>query len=81
MGDSITIICFYIQSTETKRSFFAIRHSIQLIHNTGWSSFTFKKLANNIGTIEADSGKKLPPLILSIMLIIVAFHLILVSEF
>ncbi|MEJ7626208.1 MAG: TetR/AcrR family transcriptional regulator [Ferruginibacter sp.] len=30
-----------------------IRHSIQLIHKNGFESFTFKKLAEDIGTTEA----------------------------
>lgn len=30
-----------------------ILHSIQLIHNNGFEAFTFKKLAENIGTTEA----------------------------
>jgi len=30
-----------------------IQHSIQLIHNTGFEAFTFKKLAESIGTTEA----------------------------
>jgi len=30
-----------------------IKHSIQLIHKTGFESFTFKKLAESIGTTEA----------------------------
>ena len=30
-----------------------IRHSIQLIHKSGFESFTFKKLAEDIGTTEA----------------------------
>lgn len=31
-----------------------IKHSIQLIHDTGFESFTFKKLAAHIGTTEAS---------------------------
>ena len=30
-----------------------IKHSIQLIHDTGFEAFTFKKLAESIGTTEA----------------------------
>jgi AcrR family transcriptional regulator len=30
-----------------------IQHSIQLIHDTGFEAFTFKKLAESIGTTEA----------------------------
>jgi len=30
-----------------------IQHSIQLIHHTGFEAFTFKKLADSIGTTEA----------------------------
>jgi AcrR family transcriptional regulator len=30
-----------------------LKHSIQLIHKTGFESFTFKKLAEDIGTTEA----------------------------
>lgn len=30
-----------------------IKHSVQLIHNTGFEAFTFKKLAEEIGTTEA----------------------------
>ena len=31
-----------------------IKHSIQLIHDTGFEAFTFKKLAESIGTTEAS---------------------------
>jgi hypothetical protein len=31
-----------------------LKHSVQLIHKNGFESFTFKKLAEDIGTTEAD---------------------------
>ena len=43
------------QSTELGKNI--LKHSVQLIYKTGFETFTFKKLAEDIGTTEAGIVK------------------------